>query len=439
MRASDFRRGIQRQLSFGDAPDYYEGILGAPACHRNPRRCDLTAGIVTNDAAGTVTFHLRQADPDFLYKLALLLATPAPPGAASHLIDRAPFLPGTGPYMISRHRPGSSLTLMRNPYFRQWSYAAQPAGYPNMIRIEQMADPRKVQSAVATGRADIVDISDEHLPYRPLAIRYPARVHTGLKLATAYLFLNTRQPPFTSLKARQAINYAIDRGRIIQLLHLGSPGQATPTCQILPAGFPSYQRYCPYTAGAKDGTWHGPDLAKAVRLAHESGTTHVPVTVWSEQGRPVGTYLVHVLRQLGYQATLREVPIDHLFNTASNSRNKIQLGLTGWLSDIPAPSDYFLPVLTCRSFYQDPASTDNLAEFCDPHADQLARSAQAAQQTDPAAARRLWAQVDRVVTDQAPWVPIFNRSETWFVSARVGNYQDSPYYTGPLLDQMWVR
>ena len=373
MRASDFRRGLQRQLSFGDAPAYYEGILGAAACHRNPRRCDLAAGIVTNDAAGTVTFHLRQADPDFLYKLALILATPAPPGAASHLIDRAPFLPGTGPYMISRYRPGSSLTLVRNPYFRQWSYAAQPAGYPNVIRIEQMADPRKVQSAVATGRADIVDISDEHLSYRPLAIRYPARVHTGLKLATAYLFLNTRQPPFTSLKARQAINYAIDRGRIIQLLHLGSPGQAAPTCQILPAGFPSYQRYCPYTAGAKDGAWHGPDLAKAVRLAHESGTTHVPVTVWSEQVRPVGAYLVHVLRQLGYQATLREVPIDHLFNTASNSRNKIQLGLTGWLSDIPAPSDYFLPVLTCRSFYQDPASTDNLAEFCDPHADQLAR------------------------------------------------------------------
>ena len=152
---------------------------------------------------------------------------------------------------------------------------------------------------------------------------------------------------------------------------LGSPGQATPTCQILAAGFPSYQRYCPYTAGAKDGAWHGPDLAKAVRLAHASGTTHVPVTVWSEQVRPVGTYLVHVLRQLGYQATLREVPIDHFFATASNSRNKIQLGLTGWPPNIPSPSDYFLPVLTCRSFYQNPTSTDNLAEFCDPHADQL--------------------------------------------------------------------
>ena len=115
------------------------------------------------------------------------------------------------------------------------------------------------------------------------------------------------------------------------------------------------------------------------------------------------------------------------------------VGLTGWLSDIPAPSDYFLPVLSCRSFYQDPTSTWNLAEFCDPHADKLASEAQAAQQTDPAAARRLWAQVDRVVTDQAPWVPVFNRSEAWFVSARVRNCQESPYYAGPLFDQVWVR
>ena len=355
-------------------------------------------------------------------------------------MDRAPFLPGTGPYMISQYGPKSSLTLVRNPYFRQWSYAAQPAGYPDVIRIEHMTDPRKEQSAVAAGRADLVDITDDGLPYRSLAIRYPARVHPGLKLGTVFVFLNTRQPPFTSLKARQAINYAIDRGQIIQLLHLGSPGQATPTCQILPADFPSYQRYCPYTAGAKDGAWHGPDLAKAVRLAHESGTTHVPVTVWiTSRARPWAPTSSGCSKQLGYRATLRDVPVDHLFTTASNSRHKIQLGLTGWLSDIPTPSDFFLPVLTCRSFYQDPASTDNLAEFCDPHADQLASEAQAAQQTDPAAARRLWAQVDHVVTDQAPWVPIFNRSETWFVSARVRNYQESPYYAGPLLDQMWVR
>ena len=123
-------------------PGYYDGILGAPACKRQPQRCDLSSGMVVDDAAGTITFHLAQADPDFLYKLAMLFAVPAAPGAPPHrVISGAPFLPGTGPYMISRYRPNASFTLVRNPYFRQWSYAAQPAGYPSVIRFERVISP----------------------------------------------------------------------------------------------------------------------------------------------------------------------------------------------------------------------------------------------------------------------------------------------------------
>ncbi len=114
------------------------------------------------------------------------------------------------------------------------------------------------------------------------------------------------------------------------------------------------------------------------------------------------------------------------------------MGLNAWAADFPSASDFFLPVPSCRSFYQDPTNTSNYAEFCDPHADQLASQAQAAQLTDPGTARRLWAQVDRTATNQAPWVPILNQAATTFVSARIRNYQESPIY-GPLLDQLWVR
>jgi YVTN family beta-propeller protein len=438
VRASDFRRGIQRQLSFGANPDYYEGILGGQACHRDPRRCDLSAGIITDDAAGTVTFHLGHADPDFLYELTLLLAVPAPPGAPDHAIKQAPFLPGTGPYKISRYRPNASVTLVRNPYFRQWSYAAQPAGYPNVIRFDRVASPARQESAVIAGRADLTAVYSNN--GQSLATRYPARVHTTLKLATAYLFLNTRQPPFTSLKARQAVSYAIDRGRILQLSHL-APGQAAVTCQILPADFPGHQGYCPYTTGTKDGIWHSPDMAKARRLAKDSHTTNVPVTVWIHKdfaSRALDSYFVRLLKDLGYRAHQRTVPDARFYPAVTNFHSKIQAGFNGWGADFPTASAFFLPVLSCRSFYQDPSNTSNYAGFCDPHADQLASRAQAAQLTDPATARRLWAQVDRIVTDQAPWVPILSRGSTAFVSARIGNYQESPI-SGPLLDQMWVR
>ena len=281
LRASDIRRGIQRQLINGHAaaiPNYYDGIPGASACRQHPRRCDLSAGIVTDDATGTVTFRLAQADPDFLYKLTGSFVAPAPPGTPDGVISRAPFLPGTGPYMISQFRPNESVTLVRNPYFRQWSYAAQPAGYPSVIRYERMAGLSRQESAVIAGRADLALLlsGDD----QSLAVRYPARVHVGLRLGTGYASLNTRLPPFTNIKARQAVNYAIDRARIIQLDH-AAPGQATATCQMLPPDFPGHQGYCPYTTGAGDGAWHGPDMAKARRLVRESGTTNAPVTVWS--------------------------------------------------------------------------------------------------------------------------------------------------------------
>jgi peptide/nickel transport system substrate-binding protein len=205
VRALDFRRGIQRQLTSGVAFAYYRGILGAQMCQPPPGRCDLSAGIVTNDAAGTVTLHLRQADPDFLDKLALLLATPARP-ALPTTSSTAPFLPGTGPYMIASYRPKRSLTLQRNPCFRQYSYAAQPTGYPGVIRFEQMADPGRQLAAVAAGRADLVDISWNGQSYASLAIRYPARVDGGYPVFSVYVFLNTHRPPFSNVKARQAVS-----------------------------------------------------------------------------------------------------------------------------------------------------------------------------------------------------------------------------------------
>jgi peptide/nickel transport system substrate-binding protein len=384
-----------------------------------------------------ITFRLAGADPDFLYKLALSVVPPAPAGAPDRAISRTPFLPGTGPYMISQVRPNESMTLVRNPYFRQWSYAAQPAGYPSVIRYVRMAGQNRQESAVNTGRADLAILLSGG--DRSLAVRYPARFHYDLKMNTQFVTLNTHQPPFTNVKARQAVNYAIDRARIIQLYQYG-PGQATTTCQMLPPDFPGHQAYCPYTVGAGDGAWHDPDMAKARQLVRDSGTTNAPVTVWSfniDPGKAAGSYLVGLLEDLGYRASLHTVTNEQFFTDLSNPRTKIQVSIgAGWGADFPTPSTFFDPLLSCQSA-AEPA-TNNWPGFCDRHVDKLASQAQAAQLTDPAAARSLWAQADHIVTDQAPYVPIFNVGMAEFASPRTGHYQISPVY-GPLLDQMWVR
>ena len=251
------------------------------------------------------------------------------------------------------------------------------------------------------------------------------------------MFLNTRQPPFSNVKARQAISYAIDRAHLVSLFGL-APGEATVTCQVLPAGFPGHRPYCPYTVGGRDGTWHGPDTGTALRLVQASHTTNVPVTVWGYSGDGgAGAYLVRLLTGLGYRATLHTVSVSDYYTAIFYPDRKIQIGLASFGPDFPSPATFFGPALSCLSASQRPTNA-NSAGYCSPGVDTLASQAQAAEPADPAAARTLWARVDRAVTDQAPWAPVFNSSWTVFVSARTGNCQVNTTY-GPLLDQMWVR
>ena len=136
------------------AIDYYRGIEGASVC--GPRRCDLARGILTDDAARTVTFRLRAPDPDFLSKLAALsYASPVPPGTPLHDTGFDP-IPGTGPYRIA-HADRGEVRFERNPYFHEWARAAQPAGRPDAILWRFGLDRAAMVRAVRAGGADASD------------------------------------------------------------------------------------------------------------------------------------------------------------------------------------------------------------------------------------------------------------------------------------------
>jgi len=440
VRPNDIRRGIEREFTTGGGfPPYFAGIVGARAClpaPRPPARCDLSRGIVTDDTAYTVTIHLTAPDPDFLYKLTNFVKA-APPGAPATEAVATP-LPATGPYMISHYHKGQPLTLVRNPHFRQWSFAAQPAGYPDMIRFKPVAGTRAQVDAVTTGRADLVDFLWD--PPQPsllagLAVRYPTRLHSDFTAVTEYEALNTRIPPFNDARVRRALNYAVDRGKLVEFG--GGPARAAATCQVLPPNFPGWQPYCPYTLGPQPGgTWHDPDLAAARRLIAASHTAGSKVRLWSLNGpvtHQVGEYFAGVLRQLGYRVTVHETS---RYSAGFDSRQHVQIFYTLWGADYPTAGEFFAPDLTCASFKPATTSNSNAAEYCNPAADRLIYRAQAA--TDPAAARRLWAKADRTITNDAPWVPLVNDKEATLTSARVSNYQDNPML-GPLLDQMRTR
>jgi ABC-type transport system substrate-binding protein/DNA-binding SARP family transcriptional activator/streptogramin lyase len=447
VRPEDFRRALERVfiLNHGGAPAayFYSGIVGAAACERHPQSCTLSRGIVTNDRAGTVTFHLTAPDPDFLDKLALPFADAVPAGTPDRQLTAAQ-IPATGPYLTRSFQPTRAWVLVRNPRFRQWSALAQPGGYPDRIVLRLGAAPGAAVDAVEHGRADVLSSPPPVSRIHELTTRYANLLHTDPVGGTYALFLNTRVRPFNVLAARRAVNYAIDRNTMIQLI--GGPTAAQPTCQILPPTLPGYQPYCPYTINpGPSGAWQAPDLARAQQLARHSGTVGDKVTLVTDPRQPLmpgpaaGRYLVSVLREIGYRASLRAITSPQTYaNIVGNSRDRIQVGEFSWYADYPAPWDFFGLLFSCQSLLLGNPANLNPSEYCSPRIDAQVQQALADQARSPDAARLLWANIDREIAGQAPWVPLYNPRALVVLSARVRNYQFHPLW-GLLIDQLWVR
>ena len=265
VRPEDFRRALERDLILGGNTNYggpFADVVDGAACAASPSHCDLSRGVITDDAANTVTFHLVAPNPEFLERLTLLDAVAVPADAPLHDVGLHP-LPTTGPYewVVDSRFAGA---LVRNPYFHEWSHAARPDGYPDRIVFGNTSIARKPGSpSVERGTADY---EFDGVPQDRLSqaqTRFASQLYVTPTSSTVALILNTRAAPFTDVRVRRAINYAIDRAKIAQLL-----GQdAQPACQILPVGLPGYRPYCPYTIDPNPaGAWQAPDLAQAERL-----------------------------------------------------------------------------------------------------------------------------------------------------------------------------
>src|SRR5579859_96054 len=445
LKPSDFVHAFERMFAVHGPTTgtFYSTIRGAKACLAKPATCNLSQGIVANDSTYTLTFHLASPDPEFLDQLALPFADAVPPSAPMKDVGTAA-LPGTGPYKWAQYTPNGEIKLVRNPYFKVWSPAAQPAGYPDTIIVKLGVPMESEVTEVENGQADWV-ASTTGLPsdrLNQISTQYPAQTHVNLATAIYYMALNTRVPPFNNLRARQALNYAVNRNALVKLF--GGPKLAAPSCQILPPNFPGYSQYCPYTANPAPhghGPWTGPDMAKAQQLVTASGTKGESVTIVNPSfplGQSTGLYFEGVLKQLGYKASLKLLAPAVQDPYAKDSRHRVQISMSVWYQDYQAASD-FLNILTgCGSFQQGSGSQPNISEFCDPTIQKLMNQALALETTNQNGANSLWAQVDQQVTNQAPMVVMFNPAVVDFVAKRIGHYEYNPQW-GFLVDQAWVQ
>jgi len=136
----------------------------------------------------------------------------------------------------------------------------------------------------------------------------------------------------------------------------------------------------------------------------ESGTSGMHVTVTTINGGAalaLGKYMVTLLERLGYRTTLVTYP---RINTTGSPSVTSWSTSSGELTMRPL-SNFLATLLSC-------GGTVNFAQFCSPSVDAAIRDALRLQTTDPAAANDLWGRIDRMVVDQAAWVPLVTPHST---------------------------
>jgi peptide/nickel transport system substrate-binding protein len=416
---------------------FYAGIVGAKACLAKPATCTLKGGVLGDAKTNTLTINLTAPDSEFKYRLAVPHASIVPAGSPPSDAGTKP-LPGTGAYYFASYDPNKALVMKRNPYFKQWSHDAQPDGYPDEIIQSYGLTVEAQVTAVENGQDDW---TYENVPadrLNELGTKYASQVHVEPLTAFWYLPMNVNIPPFTNLKARQAVNYALDRNAAVKIF--GGANLATPSCQVLPPGFPGHQDYCPYTKNPGT-TWSALDLAKAKKLVKESGTAGQPVTVYSSDddvNKAMGVYVQSVLNELGYKASVKPISVNIFFTYVQNTKNKVQINVQQWYQDYPAASDFLYILFGCESFHPGSDSSINFSGFCNKPINALMHKALSLSVTNEPAANVLWTKVDKEVTDQAPMATLFNPKHLDFVSKRVGNFVFSKQFYW-LVDQAWVQ
>ncbi|WP_277909541.1 ABC transporter substrate-binding protein [Acetobacter okinawensis] len=162
----------------------------------------------------------------------------------------------------------------------------------------------------------------------------------------------------------------------------------------------------------------------ARRLVKESGMAGQKVTIIvpSEQhGSATAEDIRYTLDTLGFKATVRSISPAIAFTYIQNTRNHYQIALAGWNADYPSASSFLQTLFSCETFHPNSDNSPNYSGFCDPQIDQLMHKAATLALTDRSASNHVWADVDRQIMQQAPFVPLTQTQRVVMFSRRAKN------------------
>jgi len=351
----------------------------------------------------TVEIKLTKPFPAFLGLLSMKYASVVPKEIIeSPNYDFRTHPIGTGPFQFKIWEENVKLVLRRNPIYFEKDEKGKQLPYLEAVAITFLPDKQSGFLAFIQGKIDFISgldpsYKDEILTQKgELQPKYANDVNliSGPYLNTEYLGFRMDGSDKTVLdkRIRQALNYGFDRAKMITYLrnNMGIPA----TSGIIPSGMPSFNGQKGYDFDA--------EKAKALVLdfGRETGIKKPKVMLSTN-----ATYIdIAEFLQREWQKIGLEVEID--VNPPSTLRQAIATGKVSffrasWIADYPDAENY-LSLFYSKNFTPN---GPNYTHFSNATFDALYEKAFL--ETDDVKRFILYQQMDKIIIDEAPIIPLF--------------------------------
>jgi len=412
LTAADWKYSFERMIAAPQAwgSYFFEGIVGDLAYYNH--KAEDISGIKVLDPQ-TIEIDLIKPDPTLLYKIAL---------PATFVVDKAwvekwgknvnhhPL--GTGPFMFSKWVPGQEIDFVRNPNY--WDASKV---WLDGIDFKFGATP--TAAVLKLERGDIDVLGDGLPPGEQVRVakdpNWKNNIASAPQVAWYYVFMNVREKPFDNIKVRQAVNYAINTAKLQKLL----AGQGKALNQIFPEGMPGYQ------ANAQFYTY---DPTKAKQLLAEAGFPNgFKTTFWTHNVDPfpkISQSIQYDLSQVGIKADIKQLEQGTYWTAIANQNEHVPIGMNDWWMDYPDPSDWIGPNFTKTSALTN--GSYNASWWWDPQCEALWQ--QSNTEMDPAKRIQLFVEMQQIIMEQAPVVPLYQPMLTTMFSKTTGGVYVHPVW-----------
>ena len=417
MTAEDVKYSLDRvttPATQSPGAGFFASIAGFDAI--SDGSADTLSGVEVVDPS-TVRITLSRPDATFLHVMAMNFASIVPKEAVDEFgTDFGKNPVGTGAFKLDEWTIGQRLVFAKNE-----DYWRDGVPYLDGVTFEVGQEPIVALLRLQQGE---VDVPGDGIP--PAKFQevmgdpdQAARVVEGGQLHTGYITLNVGIEPLDKLEVREAINMAINKERITQIIN----GRAVPATQPLPPSMPGY-------TDGYDGYAYDPEGAKA-KLAEAGladGFTTELYVMNTDPNPRIAQAIQQDLKAIGVTAEIRSLAQANVIEAGgAGQAPMIWSGGMAWIADFPDPSNFYGPILGCAGAGE---GGWNWSKFCDESIDAMATEADS--MTDPSAPERLkmWSDVYMKVMEEAPWVPVFNEQRYTMKSARMGG--DDALYVDPV-------